>query len=257
MAFELTREGPIGLLTMNRPPANAYTSATLQELQRCVAEARADAAIRCVIVRSASEKFFSAGADISTIDGAEPSAFADFLTLAHETLAMVEHTPKVFLAAIAGHCIGGGLEIALACDFRLAAEGRYGLGLAEVKLGLSPGMGGTQRLPRLIGRGRALTMMLTGETISPQQALDWGVVDRLLPSEQFNEQIMEFAARLAAGPSRAHGLIKLSVNEGLSTTFEQGLAIERANQALLFASADAQEGVRAFRERRKPQFQGR
>jgi enoyl-CoA hydratase/carnithine racemase len=256
MAYELQRDGAVGLLTMNRPPANAYTKETLRVFQRCISEARDDSAIRCVVLRSASEKFFSAGADISTLDGAEAGAFADFLTVAHETLAMIERTPKIFIAAIAGHCIGGGLEIALACDFRFAAERQFGLGLAEINLGLSPGMGGTQRLPRLIGRSRALGMMLNGQPIAPPQALEWGLIDRLYPAEAFAEEVAQFAARLAAGPSRAQGLIKLSVNEGLAASFDQGLAIERANQATLFASADAQEGVRAFREKRKPQFKG-
>ncbi len=256
-AYTLTREGGVGIVTMNRPPANAYTKATLLELQRCVDEARNDAAIRCVVVRSASEKFFAAGADISTLDGTTTPALADFLTMAHETVAMIEQTPKLFIAAISGHCIGGGLELALGCDFRFVAEGKYGIGLGEINLGLSPGMGGTQRLARLIARGRALHMMVTGEFIQPQTALDWGIADRMFPADKFWAGVMDYADKLAAGPSMAQGYVKLSVNRGLAGSLDDGLVLERAHQVTLFQSEDAKEGLRAFLEKRKAQFKGR
>ena len=257
MAYALTSESGVGILTMEQPPANAYTKATLLELQKCIDAARNDAAIRCVVVKSALPKFFAAGADISTLDGATAQGFADFVLMAHETVAMIERTPKIFIAAIAGHCIGGGLEIALACDLRFAAAGKYGFGLGEVNLGLSPGMGGTQRLARLIHPGHALHMMITGETVPPERAHELGIVERLFPAESFWDDVMAYAKKLAAGPSLAQGLIKLSVRNGLAGSFEQGLAQERANQSQLFGSADAAEGVRAFLEKRKPQFQGR
>jgi enoyl-CoA hydratase/carnithine racemase len=256
-AYTLTREGGVGLITMNHPPANAYTKKTLLELQQCVDTARSDPEIRCVVIRSASEKFFSAGADISTLDGTTTPALADFLTMAHETVAMIEQTPKLFIAAIAGHCIGGGLELALGCDFRFVAEGRYGIGLGEVNLGLSPGMGGTQRLARLIARGRALHMMVTGEFVQPQQAVEWGIADRIFPADKFWAGVMDYAGKLAAGPSLAQGHIKLSVNRGLAGTLDHGLALERAHQVTLFQSEDAKEGLKAFLEKRKAQFKGR
>ncbi len=256
MAYSLTREAGVGIITMNHPPANAYTKATLLELQRCLDEARNDAAVRCIVIKSASEKFFSAGADISTLDGQSAAGFADFLIMAQETVTMIERTPKIVIAAIAGHCIGGGLELALACDLRFAAEGRYGIGLGEVNLALSPGMGGTQRLARLIAKGRALHMMITGEFVSPQQALDWGLIERLFPADKLWPGVMEYAGKLASGPSLAQGYIKLAVNQGLAGSLDSGLALERAWQGNLFASEDAKEGIRAFLEKRQAQFKG-
>jgi enoyl-CoA hydratase/carnithine racemase len=251
------REGGVGIILMENPPANAYTKATLLELQRCIDEVRNDAEIRCVVIRSALAKFFAAGADISTLKGTTPQAFADFLTMAHETVEMIERTPKIFIAAISGHCIGGGLEIALGCDFRFAAEGQYGIGLGEVNLGLSPGMGGTQRLARLIAPGQALHLMITGEMIGPQRAAELGLVERVFPAETFWAEVMAYAGKLAQGPSLAQGLIKLSMRQGLAGSLAEGLAYERANQSLLLHSADAQEGIKAFLEKRKPAFQGR
>jgi enoyl-CoA hydratase/carnithine racemase len=257
VAYSLTREGGVGIITMSNPPANAYTKATLLELQRVIDEARNDAAVRCVVFKSASEKFFSAGADISTLKGATAAGLADFLTMAHETVEMIERTPKIFIAAIAGHCIGGGLELALGCDLRFAAQGKYGIGLGEVNLGLSPGMGGTQRLPRLIAPGQALHIMISGEMIGPERAAELGIVERLFPAESFWADVMAYASKLAQGPSLAHGMIKLSVRQGLGGTLAEGLAYERANQTLLFLSQDSQEGIKAFLEKRKPSFQGK
>ncbi len=257
MTISVSREGGVGVLTMDNPPANAYTKDMLGDLAGAIGELRNDDAVRCVVVKSASPKFFCAGADISVIDGATPAAFADFLTVAHETMAMIEQTPKIFIAAIAGHAIGGGLELALACDLRFAADGKYGIGLGEVNLGLSPAMGGTQRLPRLIPRGEALHLMITGEIVAPEKAHALGIVERLVPAEDFDDEVMAYAAKLATGPSLAQGTIKLSVNQGLEASLAQGLAIERANQNVLFGSADAGEGVRAFLEKRKPEFTGK
>lgn len=256
MAYNLNREGGVGILEMENAPANAYTKATMQEFQRCVDEARSDDAVRCVVVRSKLDKFFCAGADISTLDGQTPQGLADFLTMAHETMDMIERTPKVFIAAISGHCIGGGLELALACDLRFAAEGKYGIGLGEVNLGLSPGMGGTQRLARLIHPGKALHMMITGEMVSPQDAQAMGIVEWLHPADAHWDEVMSYAGKLAEGPSKAHGYIKLSVRQGLESSLAQGLAIERANQNILFQSKDAAEGIGAFLEKRKANFSG-
>lgn len=256
MAYDLTRDGNVGILRMENPPANAYTKETMLEFQRCVDEARNDDRVRCVVVKSEMEKFFCAGADISTLDGQTAAGLADFLTMAHETMDMIEKTPKIFIAAIAGHCIGGGLEIALSCDLRFAAEGKYGIGLGEVNLGLSPGMGGTQRLPRLISPGQALNMMITGEMVGPQRAHELGIVEWLHPAEELMDAVMAYAGKLASGPSKAQGYIKLSVRKGLEGTLAQGLAIERANQSVLFASEDVAEGLSAFLEKRKPDFKG-
>jgi enoyl-CoA hydratase/carnithine racemase len=257
LAYSLARDGAVGILEMNRPPANAYTAASLKELRDGVLAIRDDATIRCVVVRSLLEKFFCAGADITTLKGPTVQENAEFLTLAHEIVDMIERTPKIFIAAIAGHCLGGGLELALGCDFRFAAEGKFGIGLVEVNLGLSPGMGGTQRLARLIHPSQALHMMVTGETVPPGRALELGIVDRVWPAATFWDETLAYARRLASGPSYAHGLIKLSMKRGREGTLAEGLAYERANQTILFQSADAAEGIGAFLAKRKPDFKGR
>lgn len=256
MTAELNIESGIGWITLNRPPANAYDAGMVLALRGAVEQAAADPQVRVVVLRSAHPKFFCTGADITTLDGATPAGFANFLVQAQGAVDAIAATPKLFIAAIAGHCVGGGLEIALACDFRWAAEGSYRLGLAEVNLGLSPGMGGTQRLARLIPKSRALHLMVTGEMLTPEQALADGVVDRLWPKESFESDLRAAAAKLAAGPSMAQGYIKLSVNRGLETGLDEGLAIERAHQNLLFASADAKEGLAAFLGKRPAAFTG-
>lgn len=257
MAVDFSVEQGVGIISLNRAPANAYDWQMLRDLSQAIQKARADSSVRVVLVRSSLPKFFCTGADISTLQDSDRAQFANFLTLAHETVDMIGRTPKLFIAAIAGHCIGGGLEIALACDFRFAAQAKYRLGLAEVNLGLSPGMGGTQRLPRLIPKSRALHMMVTGEPVGPEEALQLGLVDRVFPEESFQDEVQKFAQKLASGPTMAQGYIKLSVNMGLETSLAEGLAIERAHQNQLFASEDVAEGLKAFLEKRPPKYQGR
>ena len=257
MPITLDCEAGVGIVTLNTPPANAYDIPVLMELQKVFHEIRKDSDIRSVVVRSGLDKFFSAGADIKTLQESDASGFANLLTVAHETMALLENTPKIIIAAIAGHAMGGGLEMALACDLRFAADGKFRLGLVEINLGLNPAMGGTQRLPRLIGRSRALQMIATGDTVDPKQAAEWGIVDRLLPSDGFENSVMEYAANLASGPSLAQGLAKLSINKGMEASLAESLTLERANQNLLFKSEDAAEGVAAFLEKRKPKFNGR
>lgn len=257
MAIDFSVDNGVGVIAFNRPPANAYDPAMLGELTAAVHRVADDPAVRVALVRSANPKFFCTGADIGTLQNSSRAQFANFLTVAQEAVDAIARTPKLFIAAIAGHCVGGGLEIALGCDFRWAAAGKYRLGLAEVNLGLSPGMGGTQRLPRLIPRSRALHMMVTGEPVGPEEALALGIVDRLIPAEDFETDVMAFASRLAAGPTMAQGYIKLSMNNGLETSLAQGLAIERAHQNQLFASDDVQEGLKSFLEKRPPVFAGK
>jgi enoyl-CoA hydratase/carnithine racemase len=176
---------------------------------------------------------------------------------AHEILLKIEHTPKVFVAAISGHALGGGLEIALACDLRFAAEGEYRLGLPEVSLGLLPGNGGTQRLTRLIGRTRALDMMLTSTTVQPAQALELGLVDRLFAAERVQDEAVDYVAKLAKGPTLAIGNVKVATRIGADLPLEGGLALEREAVWRLFMSDDAAEGLAAFGEKRPPVWTGR
>lgn len=257
MSIEFELDAGVAVLSLNRPPANAYDAQMLVALTAAVHRCAESPEVRAVVLRSANPKFFCTGADISTLQNSSPAQFANFLTIAQEAVDAIARTPKLFIAAIAGHCIGGGLEIALGCDFRWAASGKYKLGLAEVNLGLSPGMGGTQRLPRLISKSRALHLMVTGESIGPDEALGLGMVDRVIPAETFDAEVMAYARKLASGPSMAQGYIKLSVNHGLEVSLAQGLVIERAHQSQLFASEDVAEGLGAFLEKRTPQFTGR
>jgi enoyl-CoA hydratase/carnithine racemase len=174
----------------------------------------------------------------------------------HEVLLKMEHTPKVFIAAIGGHCLGGGLEISLATDFRFAAEGEYRLGVPEVTLGLLPGNGGTQRLPRLIGRQKAMELLLTGKALDPKAAAGLGIVDRLVAPDQLLPEAVAFAATLAGGPRLAIGEIKLVAKQGIEMSLEGGLALERGGIFRLFETADAKEGLTAFAEKRKPTWKG-
>jgi enoyl-CoA hydratase/carnithine racemase len=257
MAVDFAVDQGVGIISLNRAPANAYDWQMLRDLSDCVRTVREDSNVRVAIVRSALPKFFCTGADIATLKDSSRAQFATFLTVAHETVDQITRTPKLFIAEIAGHCLGGGLELALCCDFRFAANAKYRIGLAEVNLALSPGMGGTQRLPRLIPKSKALHMMVTGEPVTPEQALELGIVDRLFAEDQLREEVQNHARTLAAGPTMAQGHIKLSVNMGLETGLSEGLAIERAHQNQLFASEDVAEGLKAFLEKRPPKYQGR
>ena len=257
MSVDLSVEQGVAVIALNRAPANAYDWQMLRDLSDCIRKVREDSAIRVAVIRSALPKFFCSGADISTLKDSDRAQFANFLTVAHETVDQITRTPKLFIAEIAGHCLGGGLELALCCDFRFASSAKYRIGLAEVNLALSPGMGGTQRLPRLIPKSKALHMMVTGEPVTPEQALQLGILDRVLPEESLQSEVKAYAQKLAAGPTMAQGYIKLSVNMGLETGLAEGLAIERAHQNQLFASEDVAEGLKAFLDKRAPKYQGR
>src|ERR671926_242484 len=182
------RDG-VALIHLNRPPANSYNRAFLDDLNTAIDEVRWDDEIKgAVLVSDLAPRFFSAGADVVNFNTSTQQQRVMTVLHAHEILRKIESTPKVFVAAILGHALGGGLEIALACDFRFAGQGEYRIGLPEVSLGLLPGNGGTQRLQRLIGRTRALDMMLTNTALGPQQALELGAVDRLFSADRLVEE---------------------------------------------------------------------
>jgi enoyl-CoA hydratase len=253
----VTREGNgVALIHLNRPPANSYDRGLIDELNAAIDAIRFDESIGAAVLMSDLPKFFSAGADINMFRTVSSKARAMTILHMHEVLLKMEHTPKVFIAAIGGHCLGGGLEIALATDFRFAAEGEYRLGVPEVTLGLLPGNGGTQRLPRLIGRQKAMELLLTGKPLDPKAAAALGVVDRLVAPDRLLPEAIAFAATLAAGPTVAIGEIKLVAKHGLEMPLESALALERGGIFRLFETADAKEGLSAFAEKRKPTFKG-
>ncbi|MDQ7801590.1 MAG: enoyl-CoA hydratase/isomerase family protein [Armatimonadota bacterium] len=256
MAVEFSREGGLGYVTLNRPPANSYDFAFIEELDRAIQQAEADPEVRVVVVRSALERFFSAGADVRAFSENPPDRNMELVRYAHRVLGRIAQVPKVFIAQIGGHALGGGLEIALACDLRFGARGEYRVGLPEVTLGLLPGNGGTQRLPRLVGWSRALDLMVTGRTLTAEEAHAYGILDRLVPAERLAEETAEYARKLASGPVRAVGAIKLAVRLGVDRPLEDGLRLERELVDGLFRSEDAQEGIRAFLEKRAPLFRG-
>jgi enoyl-CoA hydratase/carnithine racemase len=256
MAVSFSADSGIGTITLDKPPANSYDLEYVQELGEAVRKAALDEDVKVVVVRSASEKFFSAGADIKAFQAGPHERNMEMIRTSHETLASIAHIPKIFIAEISGHALGGGLEIPLACDLRFAAEGEYRLGTPEATLGLLPGNGGTQRLPRLIGRSRALDLMITGRTVTPGEALELGIVDALFPSDELHARIIEYAQKLASGATRAIGNIKLAVTDGIDDGLERGLERERELVEELFLSEDGREGVAAFAEKRQPAFTG-
>lgn len=254
--ISLDKTGGVGYLTFDKPKANTYDYDFVRQLNDCVNEIRLDTDIKAVVVKSDVPKFFSAGAEISMLKAATPDYKACFCLEAQETLRKIERTPKVFIAALTGHTVGGGLEIALAMDLRMAANEGMQIGLPEITLGVLPGTGGTQRLARLIGPARALDLMISGRLMTPREAFDFGIVEYLHAPDQVLDRAVEYAEKLAQGPARASGLIKLSVKEGSEVTLESGLFMERELQNRLFRTEDAQEGLQAWLDKRTPNFKG-
>jgi enoyl-CoA hydratase/carnithine racemase len=238
-------------VTLDNPPANSYDLEVMQAFAADVDEA-IDSDARVVVVRSASEKFFSAGADVKKFLDGDVDANMEMIRTSQGAFRHMAAAEQVFIAHLNGHALGGGLEIALACDIRLAAPGSYKLGTPEVTLGLLPGNGGTQRLTRLLGPSRAMELLLTGRTFSPDEALQWGLVAALVDEDGARE----YAERLAVGPQLAIAAIKRCVHEGGQLPLEDGLALEAKLVERLFRSKDATEGLTAFVEKRNPEFVG-
>jgi len=249
----------IGWIEMNDPPANTYTYEMMQELDSAILRARMDGAVHVIILRGAGDKFFSAGANIKMLSSVTPEFKYYFCLHANETLNRLEHTPKLTIAALNGHTVGGGLEIAMACDLRLAKENAGKIGLPEVNLGVLPGTGGTQRLARIVGKARAIEMMVKGETFSFDKAKELGLVNEVFPADDYWEQIMLYAKQFTPPhkASKAVGLIKRAVQSGAEVPFESGLTLERELQQQLFQSDDAKEGIAAYVEKRVAEFKGR
>ena len=252
----------VAVLTLTDPPVNAYTHEMMKELDACILEARFDDDVHVVIVTGHGDSYFCAGENIHMLREADESFKYYFCLHANETLLRLENTPKLIVAAINGHCVGGGLELALACDIRIARAGDFQIGLPEVGLGILPGMGGTQRLVRLIGKGRAMELLIEGQNVDVESAQQAGLVHKVWPTEthdDFMRQVIDYA-RGFCPPARsplAVGQIKRAVQAGAESSLEQGLSLERELQQRLFASQDAREGLAAFTQKRDPVFRSR
>ena len=256
--IEYKVENGIAVLELNNPPVNSYTYEMLGELDAAICQARMDENAHVLVIRGKGEKFFSAGADINMLASKSTHYRYLFALYGQEVLIRLEHTPKLVIAAINGHAVGGGLEIAMGCDIRIAKKDAGRLGLAEVNLGVLPGMGGTQRLPRLVGRGRAMELAASGRTIIFEEALEMGLITAIYEPENFFDQVLAYAKQFAA-PSKASfavGKIKRAIHVGMESSLDEGLAFEREVLFEAFESQDAAEGLAAYREKRVPKFKG-
>ena len=241
------------------PPANTYTYEMMRDLDDAILQARFDESVHVIVLRGAGEKFFCAGANINMLKAVNPVFKYYFCLHANETLNRLEHTPKLVIAALNGHTVGGGLEIAMAADLRIARKGTSKIGLPEVTLGVLPGTGGTQRLARLVGKSLAIEMMVKGETFSFDRAKELGMVNEIFPADGYWEQVLLYAKQFCPPhkASKAVGLIKRAVQSGAEVPFESALAIERELQQQLFQSEDAKEGIAAYNEKRVAEFRGK
>jgi enoyl-CoA hydratase len=251
-------------ITLDDPPANTYSYEMMQELDAAVLKARMDETVHVIVIIGAGEKFFCAGANIAMLKDADPTFKYYFCLHANETLNRLEQTPKLVIAALNGHTVGGGLEVAMAADIRIARSGAGKIGMPEVALGVLPGTGGTQRFARLVGKAKAIEMMAIGALSSFEDARAIGLVNHVwndadLNGRSFPQAIQDYAKQFTPPnkAAKAVGHIKRAVQSGLEAGFSEGLALERELQQRLFESDDAKEGLKANLEKRKPNFSGR
>ena len=253
----------VALLTLDEPPANTYSYEMMRELDAAILDARMDASVHVIVLTGAGEKFFCAGATIGMLKDADPAFKYYFCLHANETLNRLEQTPKLVIAALNGHTVGGGFEVAMAADLRIAKKDGGKIGLPEVALGVLPGTGGTQRLARLVGKARAMELMVNGRLMTMDQAASLGLVtevwgDDKLAGRPFIDAVLDHAKQFTPPhkASLAVGRIKRAVQSGAEAGFGEGLAIERELQQLLFETDDAREGIAANLEKRPPKFKG-
>ncbi|UCD84386.1 MAG: enoyl-CoA hydratase/isomerase family protein [Deltaproteobacteria bacterium] len=249
----LEKDEFIGIITMNRPPVNGMDANLVTELLNIFRKADEDEQIRTIIITSAIKGIFSAGLDISTVSSGEGKAPVEIQGIFSD----IYKIEKPVIAAINGHALGGGCELSLVCDFRFMSRGRGTIGLTEVNLGIIPGAGGTQRLPRLIGVNKATELLFNGTRLKADEALEIGLVHRVFDEEKLMEESLQYAKKLAAQAPVAIKLIKRCIRQGLDTDLEGGLKIERESSAKVFSTNDALEGFTAFMEKRKPDFKGK
>jgi len=249
----------VAVVEMNDPPANTYTYEMMRQLDDAILKARMDGEVHVIVLTGAGDKFFSAGANIKMLATADPTFKYFFCLHANETLLRLEHTPKLVIAALNGHTVGGGLEIAMAADIRIARRDAGKIGLPEINLGVLPGTGGTQRLSRIVGKSKAIELMVTGNTFTFEEAREMGLVNDIYERENFMENVMEYARQFCPPnkAAKAVGRIKRSVQTGWEIPLEAALALERENQQLLFTSEDAKEGLNAYIEKRPANFKAK
>jgi enoyl-CoA hydratase/carnithine racemase len=252
-------EDGIAVIELNDPPANTYTYEMNRQLDECILNARMDNDVYVLVLTGSGDKFFSAGANIKMLSSVDPTFKYYFCLHANETLLRLEHTPKLVIAAINGHCVGGGLEIAMACDLRIARRDSGKIGLPEINLGVLPGTGGTQRLSRMVGKSKAIELMVTGNTFTFEEAKEMGIINDIYERENFKENVMEYARQFTPPnkAAKAVGNIKRAVQTGWEIPMESALAVERELQQRLFASEDAKEGLAAYVEKRPATFRAK
>ena len=253
------KDGHVAVIEMDDPPANTYTHEMMRQLDEAILDARFDQDVEVIVMTGKGEKFFSAGANIGMLNSVTPEFKYNFCLHANETLSRLEQTPKLVIAALNGHTVGGGLEIAMAADIRIARQDAGKIGLPEVALGVLPGTGGTQRLARLVGKAKSIELMVTGRTFSFEEAQTLGIVNEVYPKDNWWESVLLYARQfcLPNKAAMAVGHIKRSVQSGAEVPLEYGLAMERELQSLLFKSLDAKEGIGSYVEKRQPTFKGK
>ena len=246
----------VAIITMDDPPANTYTYEMNRQLDEAILKARMDNNVHVIVLTGQGDKFFSAGANIKMLASVDPTFKYYFCLHANETLLRLEHTPKLVIAALNGHTVGGGLEIAMAADIRIARKDAGKCGLPEINLGVLPGTGGTQRLSRLVGKSKAIELIVTGNTFSFEEAKELGIVNDIFEREGFMENVLDYARQFCPPnkAAKAVGNIKRSIQTGWEIPMESALAVERELQALLFNSQDAKEGLAAYVDKRPATF---
>lgn len=250
----IKKESSVATISLNRPPANSYYYDFLKLISKTINNLSADTTIKVILINSTSEKFFCAGADIKIFSTNTTAQNTEMVKAARELTNAIVSSSKIVLAAISGHVLGGGLEMIMACDIRLASKGNYLVGLPEVKLGLMPGNGGTPRLIDLIGASRAMDLLVTGNNISPQKAYDYGLFNQLYDQESFEKEVKDYANNLAKGAGEAMSAIKKYVQQHKGLKLQESLDLETELVNTLYDTPDAKEGFTAFVEKRTPNY---
>ena len=252
--ISLEIQNRVGYIIINKPKANSYDIYFMKSLSEIIDEAIGNNEVKIIVIKSELEKFFCAGADVKVFQQNTIAQNKDMVKYANLVSEKLSESPKITIALLKGHTLGGGLELALACDIRLACDAEYFIGLPEVNLGLMPGNGGTQRLIRLVNQSKALELLISGTSILPDEAKDIGLVNQLYPKDEFEDSAKIYLEKLASGPLEAMKAIKASVYKGIELTLDKGLELETQLADALYETEDAKEGLLSFVEKRKPKF---